>query len=57
MSKKKSKKSALSKGQNEMLRIPLKRLLGDGLIKGPHLEKRAFRRDVLESALNLFILK
>lgn len=50
------KKNPLSKAQNQLLKMSLKRLLGDGLLKESEKEKSDVKRIFLKDALNALIL-
>lgn len=56
MRTKKTNKNILSKAQNRLLRISLKRLLGDGLIRGEKEKESQIRSMVLKDALNAMVL-
>lgn len=57
MLKQKMKKSPLTKAQNELLRVSLKRLLGEGLLKDSVKDKTQMKKLVLKDALNAIILE
>lgn len=57
MIKPKMKKNPLSKAQKQLLKVSLKRLLGDGLLKDEEeKEKAELRKLILKDALNAIIL-
>jgi hypothetical protein len=58
MQKLRTKKNPLTKAQNQLLRVSLKRLLGDGLIKDEKEKEQsqAVKKIVLRNALNALLL-
>jgi len=57
MKKKSIKPNPLSKAQNKLLKVSLKRLLGNGLLEEPDKKESELKAMVLKNALNAIVLE
>lgn len=57
MKKKSTKLNPLSKAQNKLLKVSLKKLLGYGLLEEPTKKESELKAMVLKNALNAIVLE